>query len=1621
MNYEGDPNTKVISTSEDDAVANNVTPVSPTKPVHQQVHSSYHHDQSSSKQHRKIKQPRQRQKRHDHKAADGAEDVFEDIDPIHNPSEDEIVIPEHLISQVHTSTASDKDKQDKRLSTITTSSYTKKVKKNYVGPWKLGRTLGRGATGRVRLAKHSRTGQLAAVKIIPKSTFKDPSNSAAGLTDGIEREIIIMKLISHPNIMALYDVWENKGELYLILEYVEKGELFNYLVKHIRLAEREAVHYFKQIIAGVNYCHSFNICHRDLKPENLLLDRNHNIKIADFGMAALEVTNKMLNTSCGSPHYASPEVVTGESYHGGPSDIWSCGIILFALLTGHLPFDDEHMTKLLAKVRSGIFRIPSYISVEARDLIKRMLTVNPAKRITIEEILVHPLLKKYPDSASSSKKNKNYMEPPLPKDIMKKPIAPETIDREILKNLQTLWHGEKKSKIVEKLMANEENAEKLFYYLLLKYRQEHAMEAAAQSAKSKAAKKKQIVQTTSGETTARDLISQNKLTMTKSKSIVSTTITDEHGNKTTQISKEPLSKAAKVRSTSYKKLANSKYSLHKIDNSTSRTNNLTGSHTSANIAGGAGNSGANVSKRRTRDIDGNLVISASSSYRKSITFHTRAKSTNSFKSFKNLSGYNSNYNMKTYQGIDNVVASSTTNKASRNTTAPAVTTPVDNIAFDELDKENNAPNTKRGSVQYDFNFQKAAAEACAAQKNSGRSNSRMTKSASKRDSFNAFSIGSIPNYAAMLDQIGLPDSPSGKSLTSPKKKQRKSLSHTGSIGGGISAGHQRRGDSNGSIKKLSNVSSRSKRSILNSSTSKKNIRYSMKKEWKKSAGMHLPDLPKVPGSEEHGAPPSSAGTIVNNDDDAENTSDNTINNQKSPISSKTHKKVLGAGDFGPGLSNSDFAFFCEQVFGFDKDNGKKTGNNRDRRSSMFSQFPNYKELEIEYQKRVEEDRRREEERVAAIERANELTEKVKMMVKKAQQLELENQRLKQGATGDQKHRSVSLFAGDGDVKSGSPEKLKQRRAISDFTTGDDHNRVDDTGNSPVKFSKANKAVKNKNVIPMGQLSQSHSGSASPSKKKAMDRTKTVASEMTNITTTTTNTDNESRYQDAVETMAREVTNTSSTFSFNFGANKRNSIISTDSRMSDTGKKTIFAFGQYGTAGMAGPRSPSIVEEGYGNETDPNTTGLQSFIQSKNVTSSSTESPVAKKFDSTSVASSFDFDKSKATATNDIKIKESAVGKKKNELNNKHTTDKIKSAQNSSIIKGSSNPPTSNAKISLIPQRDAPKPPSSKNSVASPVSTTATITTSSKNTQTSVKSVVAKSNNLVVKANATTTTTTGSGFTSLSATPGTPTTATTSTTVAGITGEKKTQDNNTVDQKSKTSQGSMIKPSTITAKAKLGSLEKNEQSDIDGSSSTITSPTVDLAPSVDTDIVESKGSKAPSIKTMSESIITNPKVKQSWFSKVINNFVPSSSSSSVSSTLSSTSSSEEEFRYESFLSVEDVQTLIRNSLALRLKEGSVSKVKFESNSIYTVVPAKLAGSRSLKVKIIILPLRIKKGTEYVEKAGQKILSDKKKCVVIVNREKGPSKAFARMGQTIQFSIQTEETQFRTRESRLTNVR
>ena len=382
-------------------------------------------------------------------------------------------------------------KRASQISTTSTAS-NKGKRKTHVGPWQLGKTLGKGATGRVRLAKHALTGQIAAVKIVSKKSAalvqsasmarmdKDltlPINALGQRTMpfGIEREVVIMKLIEHPHVINLYDIWENRGELYLVLEHVEGGELFDYVSSNGALPEEEAVRLFRQIIGGLSYCHRFNICHRDLKPENILLDGARNVKLADFGMAALQPNGKWLNTSCGSPHYAAPEIILGDPYRGDKADIWSVGIILFAMLNGFLPFDGGDLTTTLRLVKKGDYYLPPTLSVEASDLIQRILQKRPDRRITMNEIWAHPLMKKYERYHASLVAPGALAGPPpvVPIDLQTQTVTRrEDVDVEVLRSLSVLWHGEKQEELIKRLMDPEPSHEKMFYWGLIKFRED---------------------------------------------------------------------------------------------------------------------------------------------------------------------------------------------------------------------------------------------------------------------------------------------------------------------------------------------------------------------------------------------------------------------------------------------------------------------------------------------------------------------------------------------------------------------------------------------------------------------------------------------------------------------------------------------------------------------------------------------------------------------------------------------------------------------------------------------------------------------------------------------------------------------------------------------------------------------------------------------------------------------------------------------------------------------------------------------------------------------------------------------------------------------------------------------
>lgn len=230
------------------------------------------------------------------------------------------------------------------------------------------------------MATHERV----ALKIINRKTL-----AKSDMQGRVEREISYLRLLRHPHIIKLYDVIKSKDEIIMVMEYAGK-ELFDYIVQQGRMSEDVARRFFQQIISAVEYCHRHKIVHRDLKPENLLLDENLNVKIADFGLSNIMTDGNFLKTSCGSPNYAAPEVISGKLYAGPEVDVWSCGVILYIMLCGRLPFDDEFIPNLFKKISGGVYSIPPGISPESKHLLQRMLIVNPLDRITVHEIMEDP-------------------------------------------------------------------------------------------------------------------------------------------------------------------------------------------------------------------------------------------------------------------------------------------------------------------------------------------------------------------------------------------------------------------------------------------------------------------------------------------------------------------------------------------------------------------------------------------------------------------------------------------------------------------------------------------------------------------------------------------------------------------------------------------------------------------------------------------------------------------------------------------------------------------------------------------------------------------------------------------------------------------------------------------------------------------------------------------------------------------------------------------------------------------------------------------------------------------------------------------------------------------------------
>jgi len=263
-----------------------------------------------------------------------------------------------------------------------------------VGKYELGRTLGEGTFGKVKYAVHSDTQEAVAIKVLDKEKIQKQNMGAQ-----IKKEISIMKIVKHKYVVGMIEVLASKTKIFIVLELVTGGELFDKIVSLGKLNEDQALFYFCQLVEGVEYCHKLGVCHRDLKPENLLLDAQGNLKISDFGLSSLYVGDadmdgtsrtEILHTTCGTPNYVAPEVLADKGYDGKKADVWSIGVILYVLLAGFLPFDESTIVALFAKIQNADFTYPSWFSATTRGLLDTMLVADPSKRVSLTQVKENP-------------------------------------------------------------------------------------------------------------------------------------------------------------------------------------------------------------------------------------------------------------------------------------------------------------------------------------------------------------------------------------------------------------------------------------------------------------------------------------------------------------------------------------------------------------------------------------------------------------------------------------------------------------------------------------------------------------------------------------------------------------------------------------------------------------------------------------------------------------------------------------------------------------------------------------------------------------------------------------------------------------------------------------------------------------------------------------------------------------------------------------------------------------------------------------------------------------------------------------------------------------------------------
>lgn len=328
-----------------------------------------------------------------------------------------------------------------------------------IGHYILGKTIGEGTFGKVKLGTHILTGEKVAVKVLEKERIIDVAD-----VERVAREVYILKLIRHQNVVQLYEIIETSRQLYLIMEYASGGELFDYIVASGRVQEQEACRFFRQILLGMEEIHKRNVVHRDLKPENLLLDEHHDIKIVDFGLSNTYRDGQLLKTACGSPCYAAPEMIAGKEYVPSLCDIWSCGVILFAMLCGYLPFEDQNTAALYRKILAAEYTLPDFLSPAARSMVSGMLTTDPTKRLTAVQIRQQPwfnINQEQDVSSRSQGQQVQYFEEDILEELEKFGFPPDYTQRCLRMNkhnhVTTTYHllERKKQRMMDHVMLDQ--------------------------------------------------------------------------------------------------------------------------------------------------------------------------------------------------------------------------------------------------------------------------------------------------------------------------------------------------------------------------------------------------------------------------------------------------------------------------------------------------------------------------------------------------------------------------------------------------------------------------------------------------------------------------------------------------------------------------------------------------------------------------------------------------------------------------------------------------------------------------------------------------------------------------------------------------------------------------------------------------------------------------------------------------------------------------------------------------------------------------------------------------------------------------------------------------------------